>query len=133
LLADHWSSLVLSGQAATVHALLAGFPAEARAADAELAAVIAADESARGSLETAERYLGLAERDRPAIRSGDGQRQRHRRPHRARYRGQPHLDGNTADSHNRRREHGRQISWLSTRMMTTFPHTGRNTTVRSAH
>ena len=58
LLADHWPSLVLNGQAATVHALLAGFPAEARAVDAELAAVIAADESTRGSLETAERYLG---------------------------------------------------------------------------
>jgi LuxR family maltose regulon positive regulatory protein len=67
LLADHWPSLVLSGQAATVHALLAGFPAEARAADAELAAVIAADESTRGSLETAERYLRLAERGSASV------------------------------------------------------------------
>jgi LuxR family maltose regulon positive regulatory protein len=45
-----------------VHALLTGFPAEARAADAELAALTAADELAHGSLEAAERYLGLAER-----------------------------------------------------------------------
>jgi LuxR family maltose regulon positive regulatory protein len=62
LLADHWPSLHLDGQATTVHALLAGFPAEARAADVELAAVAAADELARGSLEAAERYLRLAER-----------------------------------------------------------------------
>ena len=34
LLADHWPGLHLDGQAATVHELLAGFPAEARAADA---------------------------------------------------------------------------------------------------
>jgi LuxR family maltose regulon positive regulatory protein len=62
LLADHWPGLYLDGQAATVHRLLAGFPAEACAADAELAAVAAADELAQGSLEAAERYLGLAER-----------------------------------------------------------------------
>ncbi|HJY73069.1 MAG TPA: AAA family ATPase, partial [Streptosporangiaceae bacterium] len=70
LLADHWPSLVLSGQSGTVHALLAGFPAEARAADAELAAVIAADESTRGSLETAERYLELAERGSASVPDG---------------------------------------------------------------
>src|SRR5215469_5287191 len=61
LLADRWPELYLDGQAATVHELLAGFPAEARAADAELAAVAAGDELARGSLEAAGRYLGLAE------------------------------------------------------------------------
>ena len=71
LLADHWPGLHLGGQAATTHELLAGFPAEARAADVELAAVAAADELAQGSLEAAERYLGLAERggsvpERPA-------------------------------------------------------------------
>jgi LuxR family transcriptional regulator, maltose regulon positive regulatory protein len=60
LLADHWPGLHLGGQAATVHALLGGFPAEARAADAELAAVAAADELAQGSLEEAQRYLTLA-------------------------------------------------------------------------
>jgi LuxR family maltose regulon positive regulatory protein len=62
LLADHWPGLHLGGRTATVHVLLAGFPAEARAADAELAALAAADELAHGSLEAAERYLGLAER-----------------------------------------------------------------------
>src|SRR5215469_14756033 len=62
LLADHWPSLYLDGQAAVIHELLGGFPAGASAADAELAAVAAGDELARGSLEAAERYLGLAER-----------------------------------------------------------------------
>jgi LuxR family transcriptional regulator, maltose regulon positive regulatory protein len=62
LLADHWPGLQLGGQAATVHELLAGFPAEAAAAYAELAVLIAADELAQGSLEAAERYLGLAAR-----------------------------------------------------------------------
>jgi LuxR family maltose regulon positive regulatory protein len=62
VLADHWPGLYLDGQAATVHELLAGFPAGVSAADAELAAVAAGDELARGSLEAAERYLGLAER-----------------------------------------------------------------------
>src|SRR5690349_8028414 len=60
LLADHWPGLYLGGQAATVHELLAGFPAGARAADAELAALAAADELAQGSLEEAKRYLTLA-------------------------------------------------------------------------
>src|SRR6185312_10279269 len=62
LLADHWPGLHLDGQAATVHALLAGFPAGAPAADAGLAAVTAADEVAQGSLAAAERYLRVAER-----------------------------------------------------------------------
>jgi LuxR family transcriptional regulator, maltose regulon positive regulatory protein len=60
LLADHWPRLQLDGQTATTHELLAGFPGEARATDASLAALVAADELARGSLETAERYLGMA-------------------------------------------------------------------------
>ena len=55
-----WPGLHLDGQAATVHELLAGFPAEARAANAELAALAAADELAQGSLEEAERYLARA-------------------------------------------------------------------------
>jgi len=62
LLADHWPGLQLGGQAATVHELLAGFPAETAATHAELAVLIAADELAQGSLEAAERYLGLAAR-----------------------------------------------------------------------
>jgi LuxR family maltose regulon positive regulatory protein len=60
LLADAWPGLHLGGQAAIVHELLAGFPAEARAADAELAALAAADELAQGSLEEAQRYLARA-------------------------------------------------------------------------
>jgi LuxR family transcriptional regulator, maltose regulon positive regulatory protein len=60
LLAGHWPGLQLGGQAATVHELLAGFPADAAATDAELAVLIAADELAQGSLDAAERYLELA-------------------------------------------------------------------------
>ena len=60
LLADHWPGLYLDGQAATMHAILARFPAEAPAGDAELAALAAADQLAQGSLEEAERYLTLA-------------------------------------------------------------------------
>jgi hypothetical protein len=70
LLADHWPTLYLDGQAGTTHELLAGFPAEARAPDAELAAVAAADELAQGSLEAAERYLGLAERGLASVPAG---------------------------------------------------------------
>src|SRR6266516_3765255 len=62
LLADHWPALHLDGQAAAVHELMAGFPADLAAANAELAAVTAADELASGSLAAAERHLCLAER-----------------------------------------------------------------------
>jgi LuxR family transcriptional regulator, maltose regulon positive regulatory protein len=61
LLADNWYSLQLDGRVATIHQLLAAFPAGTRTADAELAALAAAEELAHGSLEAAERYLGLAE------------------------------------------------------------------------
>jgi LuxR family maltose regulon positive regulatory protein len=61
LLADHWPAFHLDGQAATVHELLAGFPAESRASDTELAVLSAVDELTQGSLEAAERYLALAE------------------------------------------------------------------------
>src|SRR5215472_2739501 len=74
VLAEHWPGLYLDGQATVIHELLAGFPAQARAADAELAAVAAGDELARGSLEAAERYLGLAERA-PAPEGRQGQAQ----------------------------------------------------------
>ncbi len=70
LLGDHWPGLQLGGQTATVHAMLAGFPAKARSADAELAALAAADELARGSLEAAERYLGLAARGSASVPAG---------------------------------------------------------------
>ncbi len=62
VLADHWVGLGLNGLGATAHALLARFPAEVIAADAELAARRAVDELARGSLAEAERYLTLATR-----------------------------------------------------------------------
>jgi len=62
LLADHWPGLHLDGQDATIHELLAGFPADLLAADAELAVIAAADDLARGSLEAADRYLALAGR-----------------------------------------------------------------------
>src|SRR5215472_10537065 len=68
--------MYLDGHADVIHELLAGFPAETRAADAELAAVAAGDELARGSLEAAERYLGLAERGMgsvPESRRGQAQ------------------------------------------------------------
>ena len=73
LLVSHWPGLYLDGQDSVTHALLGGFPAEKRAADAELAALAAADELARGSLKAAERYLVLAERahaSMPAARHG---------------------------------------------------------------
>jgi LuxR family transcriptional regulator, maltose regulon positive regulatory protein len=62
LLSEYWFSLLLDGQAATAHELAAAFPAEVVAADAELTAVVAADELDRGSLPAAERYLMLATR-----------------------------------------------------------------------
>jgi len=70
VLADHWPGLYLDGQAAVIHELLAGFPAGQLVADAELAAVAAGDEAASGSLEAAERYLGLAERGLASVPDG---------------------------------------------------------------
>ena len=60
LLSDHWVDLDLGGQAATARELLTAFPAGVAAADAELTALSAAAELARGSLEEAERQLALA-------------------------------------------------------------------------
>ena len=71
LLAGHWPGLHLDGQAATVHELLAGFPPGLAAADAGLAVVAAADELAQGSLEAAERYLALAERQSASGPAGE--------------------------------------------------------------
>jgi LuxR family transcriptional regulator, maltose regulon positive regulatory protein len=73
LLAGHWPALHLDGQTATVHELLAGFPDQVRAADAELAVVAAADELAHGSLEAVERYLALAARLAASGPAGRGQ------------------------------------------------------------
>ena len=60
LLSDKWFGLVLSGQTATAHRLLAGFPARTIVADPELTALTAAYELDRGSSEEAERHLALA-------------------------------------------------------------------------
>ena len=76
LLSDHWVGFGLNGLGATAHELLARFPAGVIAADAELAARMAADELARGSLDEAERYLALATRGLesiPADRRGRSQ------------------------------------------------------------
>ena len=76
LLSDHWVGLGLNGLGATAHELLARFPADMIASDAELAARMAGDELARGSLEMAERYLALAARGLasvPADRRGRAQ------------------------------------------------------------
>jgi len=70
VLADRWPGLYLDGQAAVIHELVAGFPAEHLVADAELAAVAAGDELAQGSLEAAERYLTLAERGLASVLPG---------------------------------------------------------------
>jgi LuxR family transcriptional regulator, maltose regulon positive regulatory protein len=70
LLADNWPSLHLEGQHGTVHELLAGFPVPVRAADAELAAVAAADELGRGPVDAAEQYLDLARRGAASVPAG---------------------------------------------------------------
>ena len=62
LLANNWRSLFLDGRIVTIHELLSGFPADLFTADAELAALAAADRGAAGSLHEAERLLALAER-----------------------------------------------------------------------
>jgi LuxR family maltose regulon positive regulatory protein len=62
LLADHWLGLVMGGQGATAHELLARFPPGVVAADAELTALMAAGELTWGSLQDAERYLARAAR-----------------------------------------------------------------------
>jgi LuxR family transcriptional regulator, maltose regulon positive regulatory protein len=61
LLSDNWFGLVLGGQRATAHQLLAGFPLSAVASDAELSALRAAYALDRGSPEEAERHLALAD------------------------------------------------------------------------
>ena len=76
LLSDHWVGLGLNGLGATAHELLARFPAGMIAGDAELAAQMAGDQLALGSLEEAERYLALATQEfesLPAHRRGRAQ------------------------------------------------------------
>src|SRR5580698_2213529 len=76
VLSDHWIGLGLGGLGGTAHELLARFPADVIAADAELAARVAGDQLARGSLEEAERYLAISARaleSVPADRHGRSQ------------------------------------------------------------
>jgi LuxR family maltose regulon positive regulatory protein len=76
VLSDHWIGLGLGGLGGTAHELLARFPADVIAADAELAARVAGDQLARGSLEEAERYVAHAARaleSVPADRRGRAQ------------------------------------------------------------
>ena len=76
VLSDHWVGLGLAGLGGTVHEFLARFPADVIAADAELAARVAGDQLARGSLEEAERYLAVSTRaleSVPADRRGRAQ------------------------------------------------------------
>jgi LuxR family maltose regulon positive regulatory protein len=60
LLSDRWLSLRLGGQLATAYELLAGFPASVVAADPELVGLMACVYADRGSLDEADRHLGLA-------------------------------------------------------------------------
>jgi LuxR family maltose regulon positive regulatory protein len=76
VLSDRWVGLGLAGLGGTVHELLTRFPAGVIAGDAELAARVAGDQLARGSLEEAERCLALATRTLesvPADRRGRAQ------------------------------------------------------------
>jgi LuxR family transcriptional regulator, maltose regulon positive regulatory protein len=76
VLSDHWVGLGLAGLGGTVHEFLARFPTGVIAADAELAARVAGDQLARGSLEEAERYLAVSTRaleSVPADRRGRAQ------------------------------------------------------------
>jgi len=70
LLFDHWLGLFLDGQEATAQELLAAFPAAVVAADAEIAALMAADELTRGSLDEAERYVALASHGSALVAAG---------------------------------------------------------------
>jgi len=62
VISGHWAGLGLSGLGGTMHELFARFPADVIAAVAELAAGMAGDQLARGSLEEAERYLAVSAR-----------------------------------------------------------------------
>ena len=67
LLADHWPDVFLSGQGSTLDELLARFPGEAAAADAELTAARVAGDLVRGSLTEAGRNLALAVSAVPSV------------------------------------------------------------------
>jgi LuxR family maltose regulon positive regulatory protein len=60
LLSEHFLGLVMDGQGATAHELLAGFPSDLVATDPELVVLTAIDELFRRSLTAAERHLARA-------------------------------------------------------------------------
>jgi LuxR family maltose regulon positive regulatory protein len=70
LLADNWFGLYLDGRLATARELLSRFPADRIAADPELAVLAAGEQRLAGSLQEAERYLGLAARTAAAVPEG---------------------------------------------------------------
>jgi LuxR family maltose regulon positive regulatory protein len=63
LLSAHWVDLYLDGQGAAARELLAGFPEQMAAADAELAVLMAARDLDQGSLQKVQRLLEVAERE----------------------------------------------------------------------
>ena len=67
LLSEHFLGLVMDGQGATAHELLAGFTAERVAADPELVVLMAADEVFRRSLSAAERLLTRAKQEMTSV------------------------------------------------------------------
>jgi LuxR family transcriptional regulator, maltose regulon positive regulatory protein len=77
ILLDHWSGLELGGQASPMEDVLAAFPPDVVADDAELAALTAADQLRRGAIQEAERYCSLA---RSAIASVPAERRRRLKP-----------------------------------------------------
>jgi LuxR family transcriptional regulator, maltose regulon positive regulatory protein len=67
ILSDHWHDLALSGEFASACEQLADIPAERVTSNPELAALVAAAELARGSLDDADGHLALAEQGLPSI------------------------------------------------------------------
>ena len=63
LVADHSASLALNGRSATLEALLDAFPSTAVSADPELALAFARGQVFRGSVDDAQAYITLAERN----------------------------------------------------------------------
>ncbi len=74
LVADHSPSIALDGRAATLEALLAGFPPGSVSADPELAVAFARGEIFGGEIGDADEYIALAERNAPRVRE---ERRRH--------------------------------------------------------
>jgi LuxR family transcriptional regulator, maltose regulon positive regulatory protein len=67
LVTDNSASLALDGRAATLEALVTGFPPSAVSADPELALLVARGRVFGGSLADAEAYLGIAEEGAPEV------------------------------------------------------------------